>query len=69
MGADRIAAAARERLRIDWGQTSPDGRVTLEPVFCLGLCACAPAAMLDDRLYGGIDRARVESLLEQTRQP
>jgi formate dehydrogenase subunit gamma len=69
MGADRIAAAARERLRIDWGQTSPDGRVTLEPVFCLGLCACAPAAMLDDRLYGGIDRARLESLLEQTRQP
>src|SRR5262245_50408325 len=47
MGADELAAAARRHLCIDWRQTTPDGRVTLEPVFCLGLCACAPAAMLD----------------------
>jgi formate dehydrogenase subunit gamma len=68
MGAESLAAAARQHLRIDWGETSPDGRVTLEPVFCLGLCACAPAAMLDGRLYGGLNGTRLESLLEQTRQ-
>ncbi len=68
MGADALAAEARTQLRIDWGETSPDGRVTLEPVFCLGLCACAPAAMLDGKLFGGLDRARLDSLLDQARQ-
>ena len=36
-------------LGIDWHETTPDGAVTLEPVFCLGLCACGPAAMVDGR--------------------
>jgi len=69
MGADALANAARERLRIDWGETTPDGRVTLEPVFCLGLCACAPAAMLDGRVFGGLDRTRLASLINEARRP
>lgn len=69
MGAEALAAEARERLRVEWGGTSADGRVTLEPVFCLGLCACAPAAMLDGRVLGGLDRARLGALLDQARQP
>ena len=36
MGADALAAEAREQLRVGWGETTADGRVTLEPVFCLG---------------------------------
>jgi formate dehydrogenase subunit gamma len=67
MGAEALAAAARERLRIGWGETTLDGRVTLEPVFCLGLCACAPAAMVDGRVFGGLDRARLMSLIDETR--
>ena len=66
LGADTLAAEARERLGVDWGETSPDGRVTLEPVFCLGLCACAPAAMLDGKVIGGLDRASLGALLDQT---
>ena len=69
MGADALAAEARERLRVDWGETSADGRVTLEPVFCLGLCACAPAGMLDGKVVGGLDRARLGVLLDQVRRP
>ncbi|HEX7390937.1 MAG TPA: formate dehydrogenase subunit gamma [Acidiphilium sp.] len=69
LGADALAARAREQLRIDWGETSADGRVTLEPVFCLGLCACAPAAMLDGKVVGGLDQARLDSLLDKARQP
>jgi formate dehydrogenase subunit gamma len=65
MGADALAAFTRERLRIEWGETTPDGSVTLEPVFCLGLCACAPAAMLDGRVVGGLDRARLGALLDR----
>ena len=69
MGAEALAATAREQLRTDWHETTPDGRVTLEPVFCLGLCACAPAAMLDGRVYGTLDRARLTKLIEQVRRP
>jgi formate dehydrogenase subunit gamma len=67
MGAEALADAARERLRIGWGETTPDGRLSLEPVFCLGLCACAPAAMVDGRVIGGLDRARLMSLIDETR--
>jgi formate dehydrogenase subunit gamma len=55
MGADRVADAVKAALGIDWHETTPDGRVTLEPVFCLGLCACGPAAMVDGRLVGRCD--------------
>ena len=68
MGGDAIAAAAIEHLQIGWSETTPDGRITLEPVFCLGLCACAPAAMLDDKVVGALDTARLSALLENVRQ-
>ena len=37
--------------------------VTVEPVYCLGLCACAPAAMIDGRVLGRLDDARMDRLL------
>ncbi len=63
MGADRVASHARQALGIDWHETTADGAVTLEPVFCLGLCACAPAAMVDGRVVGRVDEARLDALL------
>ena len=69
MGADMLADQVREKLRIGWGETTADGRVTLEPVFCLGLCACAPAAMLDDRVFGALDDTRLSALIDQARRP
>ena len=59
MGGDALAARAQERLRLGWGETAPDGSVTLEPVYCLGLCACAPAALLDGRPVGRLDGKRL----------
>ena len=55
VGADAVAARIKAALGIGWHETTPDGRVTLEPVFCLGLCACGPAAMVDGRLVGRVD--------------
>jgi formate dehydrogenase subunit gamma len=55
VGADAVAGRIKAALGIDWHETTPDGRVTLEPVFCLGLCACGPAAMVDGRLVGRFD--------------
>ncbi len=57
MGADAVAERIKRALGIGWHETTPDGRVTLEPVFCLGLCACGPAAMVDGRLVGRVDEA------------
>ena len=67
MGADRIAAHAKARLGVDWHGTTLDGAVTLEPIFCLGLCACAPAAMVDGKLVGRVDEARLDALIAGVR--
>jgi formate dehydrogenase subunit gamma len=64
MGGDRLAAYARERLGIGWHETTPGGGVTLEPVYCLGLCACGPSAMFDEEPIGRVDAAAIDALLE-----
>ena len=55
VGAVALAAHAQRQLGIGWHETTADGRVTLEPVFCLGLCACGPAALIDDEPVSGLD--------------
>jgi len=65
MGADRVAEHAKRALGVDWHGTTADGAVTLEPVFCLGLCACAPAAMVDGRVQGRVDEARFDALVAE----
>jgi formate dehydrogenase subunit gamma len=69
LGGNRLADDVRADLRIGWGETSADGRITLEPVFCLGLCACAPAAMLDGKVVGRLDPAKLSSLIGRARLP
>ena len=66
MGADRLAAHIKSRLGIDFHQTSPDGRVTLEPVFCLGDCACSPALLLGGKLHGRVDAAAFDQLMAES---
>ena len=63
MGGDRVAAYAQKALGLDWHETSADGAVTLDPIFCLGLCACGPAAMLDGKLIGRLDEARIDAII------
>lgn len=63
MGGDALARHARTKLAIDWHETTPNGAVTLEPVFCLGLCACAPAAMVNGKLMGRVDVAKLDAAL------
>ncbi len=52
MGSDAIAMRVQQLLGLGFHETAKDGSVTLEPVYCLGLCACAPAAMLDGQVIG-----------------
>jgi formate dehydrogenase subunit gamma len=67
-GGNALAARAQARLGIAIGETSPDRCVTLEPVYCLGLCATAPAAMLDGRVIGRLDAARLDALLAEAQR-
>ena len=63
LGADALGAHVRNRLEVDWHGTTHDGAVTLEPVFCLGLCAVGPSALLDGRPLGRLDPARIDAEL------
>jgi formate dehydrogenase subunit gamma len=69
VGGERLAGLARDRLDLDWGETTGDGAVTLEPIFCLGLCACGPAAMVDGELVGRLDPARLDQIISGLRAP
>lgn len=64
-GCDALVAHAERKLGVAIGGTSPDWRVTLEPVYCLGLCATAPSAMLDGRVVGRLDAKRLDALMAE----
>jgi formate dehydrogenase subunit gamma len=65
MGAESLAQHARERLGIDFHQTTADGRFSLEPIYCLGNCACSPAAMIDGQLHGRLTPEAFDALIAQ----
>lgn len=67
-GGDSLAEHAETRLGVAMGTTAPDGSITLEPVYCLGLCAVAPSAMLDGRVVGRLDEERLEALLAEAQE-
>ena len=67
-GGDALAARAEAKLGIAIGDTTRDERVTLEPIYCLGLCATAPSAMLDGRLVGRLDEKRLDALVAEAQR-
>jgi formate dehydrogenase subunit gamma len=67
-GGDALAARAQAKFGIALGDTTADQRLTLEPIYCLGLCATAPSAMLDGRLIGRLDAARIDAIVAETQR-
>jgi formate dehydrogenase subunit gamma len=65
-GGDALAAQAEQKLGVKFGETSVDGRVTLEPVYCLGLCSVSPSAMIDGRIVARLDEKKLDVLLAET---
>jgi NADH-quinone oxidoreductase subunit E len=65
MGYDCIRAHLNEKLGIDLGETTPDGRFTLLPAQCLGACDSAPAMLLDGRLYTDLEPDRIDAILAE----
>lgn len=64
MGGQPLADHVRRRLGIDFHETTPDGKISMEPVYCLGNCACSPAAMVDGRLHGRLTPERLDAVLD-----
>jgi formate dehydrogenase subunit gamma len=64
MGSRQLTSQAEEKLGIEINKTTADGAITLEPVYCLGNCACSPAVMVDEKVYGRVDQKKLDGLLE-----
>jgi formate dehydrogenase subunit gamma len=58
-----LAAYAKRRLAVEFSETTSDGRFSLEPIYCFGNCACAPAVMIDGELHGRVTPERFDALV------
>jgi formate dehydrogenase subunit gamma len=67
MGATQLEAHVKERLGCDYHETSIDHDVTLEPVYCLGNCACGPSMTIDDNIIGRVDCETFDTCLAELR--
>ena len=65
MGSKQFEQAAKQQLGIDYHQTSEDKSITLEPVYCLGNCACAPSVKVADKVYGRMNANKFSRLTNQ----
>ena len=63
--ATRLSAHAEARLGVALGNTTADGRMTVEPVYCLGLCSVSPSAMIDGRIVARLDAKKLDALLAE----
>lgn len=66
-GGHETSAKVAKALDCAFGETRPDGQVTLEPIYCLGLCSCAPSAMINGRLIGRLDDEEIEEIAAECR--
>lgn len=65
MGGAALAEAALRRHGLAWGETTEDGALTIEPVYCLGLCSCSPSALFDEEPVGRLDSAGLDRLIAE----
>ncbi len=63
MGYERVREALKARLGVDLGGTTPDGRFTLLPIVCIGICDHAPAMLVDEDTYTHLDESKIETIL------
>lgn len=64
-GAERVLNALREELGIEPGQTTPDGKFSVEVVRCLGCCGLAPVMMIDEEVYGRLDPRKARQIVRE----
>jgi len=67
MGARALETYIKERLGIDFHETTKDGRFSLEPIYCLGNCACSPAVMIGETVHGRVTAEAIDALINKDR--
>ena len=67
VGATELEAHAKRTLGVDFHETTADGALTLEPVYCLGNCALGPSLMIGGQLRGRVTPRRFDELMQQAR--
>lgn len=68
VGSEALAKYAESTIGVPFGNTSADGAVTLEAVYCLGLCACGPAALVDGVVAGRVSNAKLDRIIAECRK-
>ena len=67
MGSEALEAYAKSSLGVDYHENTSDGAITLEPVYCLGNCACSPSIMVDKKVHGRVSPERFDDIMNLTR--
>lgn len=65
MGARKLEAHAKDKLGVDYHQTTSDREITLEAVYCLGNCSCAPSVRIGDRIHGRVTPEKFDKLVDK----
>ena len=64
-GARELEAHAKKTLAVDYHGTTRDREITLEPVYCLGNCACGPSVRVGDQIVGRVDTQRFDAMVDE----
>ena len=68
MGGKQLEKHVKARLGIDFHETTADGKFSLEPVYCLGNCACSPAMQIDEEIFGRVSANRFDAVVKETEE-
>ena len=68
MGGKQLETHVKARLGIDFHETTADGKFSLEPVYCLGNCACSPAMQIDEEIFGRVSANRFDAVVKETEE-
>ena len=66
MGGKQLETHVKNRLGIDFHETTADGKFSLKPVYCLGNCACSPAMQIDEEIFGRVSANRFDAVVKET---
>ena len=68
MGGKQLEQHVKDQLGIDYHETTTDGQFSLEPVYCLGNCACSPAIQIGDDIYGKVSAQSFDAIINEKKE-